>query len=171
MRRDAALSDDAATLEIRGLELLTKALKAKPPRTRVGIIGAKAGPHYAVLEAGDEQPEHIPTNAEVGAKHEFGTHDMPVRSFLRMPITDRLEKEMEASGALDVATFQQVLKEKSILPWMKKIAVLAEGIVADAFDTGGFGKWPPSNMAFKKVKQTLVETTQLRNSITSEVKG
>ncbi len=53
---------------------------------------------------------------------------------------------------------------------VKKVAVVAEGIVAEAFDTGGFGQWPPSDMTHKKVHQTLVETQQLRNSITSEVK-
>ena len=51
------------------------------------------------------------------------------------------------------------------------MGAVGESIVQDAFSTGGFGKWKPSRMENKQTKQTLVETQQLRNSITSDVKG
>jgi phage gpG-like protein len=70
---------------------------------------------------------------------------------------------------MDKDVLNDVLKSGTFTPWLKKVAVLAEGIVADAFASGGFGKWPPSDMTHKKNHQTLVETQQLRNSITSEV--
>ncbi len=156
------MSDEGnTTLETKGLDQLLKALKAKPPEARVGILGQKAV--RTDSKAG-------PNNAEVGAAHEFGTATLPQRSFLRVPIAEHLEKRMESSGALDKETLQEVIRNGTILPWMKKIAVLAEGIVKEAFDTTGFGKWPPSNMRYKAVKQTLVETQQLRNAITSDVK-
>lgn len=151
---------DGVTLEVKGLDQLLKALKAAPPKCRVGILGDK-----------DKRTQgNAPSNAEVGAAHEFGTSILPQRSFLRVPISENLQKRMESSGALDKKVLADVIRQGSILPWMKKIAILAEGIVADAFNTGGFGKWKPSNMSEKKNHQTLVETHQLRDSITSEVK-
>lgn len=149
---------DDVQINLKGLEQLEKALKAKSPRIRVGILGDGA-PRDDGL-----------TNADVGAIHEFGTSSSPVRSFLRMPLTMLLEKSLEGSGAFTPATLANVVKDGSLVPWCRLVAVTAEGLVADAFDTGGFGIWPPSDMRRKTVHQTLVETQQLRNSITSEVK-
>lgn len=146
-------------LNIKGLEHLAKALKDHRVTIRIGILGGGK----------NARNNGAMTNAEIGAQHEFGTSKLPQRSFLRIPISENLEKRIDASGALDADVLRQVVTQGSVVPWMKKIAAIAEGIVADAFDTGGFGKWKPSNMKYKKNHQTLVETTQLRNSITSEV--
>jgi phage gpG-like protein len=157
------MSDDTVTINVKGLDQLLKALKAGPPIARVGILGDKTA------RSGDGS---FQTNAEIGAAHEFGTSKMPARSFLRVPISQNLQKEMENSGALDKKTLNEVVKQGSVLPWVKKIAILAEGIVADAFDTGGFGKWPGwKNPNYTNNSgQLLVDTKQLRDSITSEVK-
>lgn len=153
------MSDDSLTFEVKGLDSVVKALK-NVPSLRVGILGdsARTGDHEQGL-----------TNAQVGAAHEFGTSRLPVRSFLRMPITMLLESRMEQSGAFDKDALAKVVETKSALPWIKKIGVLAEGLVLESFDTGGFGTWIPSNMRFKKVHQTLVESGQLRNSVSHEV--
>lgn len=177
------MSDDSeTTLETPGLDKLIRAMKAKAPSIRIGILGAKSARDEQAVKGGKavnassgklkaaKGTVNVETNAEVGAIHEFGSKNSPQRSFLRVPIADNLGKEMERSGALDKASLAEVIKGGSILPWAKKIAVIAEGIVAEAFKTGGFGKWVPSNMKNKKVHDTLVETQQLRNSITSEVK-
>jgi phage gpG-like protein len=167
-------------LETKGLDQLLKALKAKPPVARVGILGEKTNRiegkktlTFAEVQSlsTPRKGGNVPTNAEIGASHEFGTSQLPQRSFLRVPLTDRLQKEMEASGALDKAVLAEVIRSGSVVPWLKKVAVLAEGIVIQAFATGGYGKWKPSDMRHKKVHMTLVETQQLRNSITSEVRG
>ena len=157
------MSDETVTLKVKGLDQLLKALKAKPPVARVGILGDKG------LRTNEKS---FQTNAEIGAAHEFGTSTLPVRSFLRVPISENLQKQMQQSGALDKSTLSEVVKQGSVLPWVKKIAILAEGIVIDAFASGGFGKWP----AWKdpnytnNTGQLLVDTKQLRDSITSEVK-
>lgn len=159
------MSDDTeTTLETPGLDRLVRALKQDSPKIRVGVLGAKAG-------RGDPSADKASglNNAEVGAFHEFGNGDMQ-RSFLRVPISDHLQKEMESSGALDEDVLQEVIKTGDLIGWAKKVAALCEGIVAKAFDSQGYGKWKPSQMKYKEVKQTLVETQQLRNSITSEVK-
>lgn len=146
-------------LNTHGLDQLLKLLKAKPPVARVGILGGKTS-----RSSGGR------SNAEIGAAHEFGTSQLPQRSFLRIPISDNLQKAMEEAGAFDENTTKEVLAAGTVVPWLKKIAIIAEGIVADAFSTGGFGKWVVSDMRRKKVAQTLVETQQLRSSITSEVR-
>jgi hypothetical protein len=156
------MSDNDTEMKIDGLEHLLKALKNKPPTIRVGILGSG--------NARDSQGGA--TNDFIGMQHEFGSVRVPKRSFLREPLADNIGKAMESSGALDADILKQAIKTGSVKPWCDKIAVLAEGIVLEAFDSGGYGKWKalkPSTLRDKKNAQILVETGQLRNSITSEV--
>lgn len=170
------MSEDETTLEITGLNKLLKALGRKDqPYARVGILGEKAAkPHYAQVEPGETGPKKISTNAEIGAAHEYGApaRGLPQRSFLRVPIADNLQKYMEKSGAFDFDAISHVLKEGTVMPWLKKVAIIAEGIVIEAFDTAGFGKWKAWKTPgyTNNANQILVDTTQLRSSITSEVK-
>lgn len=160
MRKDTPVNEEGVEFNVKGLDQLLKALKqTEQPKARVGILGDK-----------NSRTGKANSNATIGAYHEFGTTTLPIRSFLRMPISDRLQKKMEESRALDKDVMKEVIRSGTVIPWLKKIAILAESIVHEAFDTGGFGKWKPSNMDRKKNHQTLVETQQLRNSINSEVK-
>jgi phage gpG-like protein len=154
------LSDDV-TIQVRGLDALLKALKGRQPKARVGILGSKAF-----------RKGLGPTNAEIGAAHEFGTSSLPQRSFLRIPLHDHLEKEMQRSNLFSPVVLANVVKNKNVIPWLEQMAIAAEAVVADAFDSGGFGKWPAwSNPSYKNATgMVLVDSQQLRNSITSEVK-
>lgn len=154
------VNNQTVEIDTKGIDGLIASL-GKVPSIKVGILGDKNAREGASN-----------SNATVGAVHEFGTTTHPMRSFLRMPLTEKLQSYLEKAGAFDKAsdTMKTVMKEKSFMSWAKKVAIVAERIVADAFDTGGFGKWKPSNMEHKQTKQTLVETQQLRNAITSEVK-
>ncbi len=153
-----------AKLETKGLDKIIKALKNSKPRIVVGILGAKGS---AVHEGEGSQG---PTVAEVGAAHEYGTTTLPQRSFLRVPLADNFNKALKASGLLDKDTLKEVIATGTLIPWLKKGAIVAEGVVLEAFDTAGNGEWPPSNMQHKKVHQTLIETRQLVSSITAEVR-
>ncbi len=158
------MSDDAAyTLDTRGLDKLVKALKKEAPKGRVGILGDSA-----VRQTVNGQPAL--TNAQIGSFHEFGTGTAPRRSFLREPMISHFQKALDQSGAWSTEALKEVLATASFVPWVRKACIVAEGVVIGAFDSGGYGKWTPSQMGGKKVHQTLVETQQLRNSITSEVK-
>lgn len=154
-------TEESQTIELntKGLDQLLKSFR-NPPSIRIGILGTKT----------NRSGKGATTNATVGAAHEFGTEKLPVRSFLRIPLTDQLDNYLEKAGAFDETVLKDVVRSGSLVEFAKKIATVAERVVLDAFDTSGFGKWQPSNMAHKKVQQTLVETQQLRNSITSEVK-
>lgn len=141
-----------------GLDTMIKLLGDKLPVAKVGILGldnARSSGGY--------------TNSEIGTFHEFGTSKLPERSFLRIPISEHLKKYMEKAGAFTEDTIQKVIKQKSLIPFVTNLGFVGVQIVGDAFATGGFGKWKPSNMTHKKVEMTLVETQQLRNSISSEV--
>lgn len=155
--------NETIEIDTKGLDKILKALKGKLPVGRVGILGEDN------LRSGKDK-NGAPGNAFIGAQHEYGNSELPPRSFLRMPITENLRQYLDESGAFTKDVLNQVIKEGSIKEWVQKITTIAETIVIDAFDSGGFGKWKPSNMANKKNHQTLVETQQLRNSISSDVK-
>lgn len=152
------MNSNDVKLDLRGLDRLLRALKGPKPKARIGILSDSS------------RVNTNKTNAEVGAYAEFGTAHSPVRSWLRVPLTTYWYKRLMASEALDKETIRMVIAEGSVLPWLKRVMIIGEGIIAEAFDTGGFGQWPPSDMRNKKNHQTLIETQQLRNSVTSEVK-
>lgn len=151
----------ADTIEIndKGLKKLLKAFD-NIPLVKVGVLRG----HTKRFDKKDGE-----TNAEIGAKHEYGLDGMPVRSFLRMPITLKLQKALRDSGAFTEEALAEVIRAGSLSLYMEKIGAVAEDVVAGAFATGGYGQWKPSNMKYKENLQTLVETHQLRDSISSEV--
>lgn len=147
------------TLQDKALKQLMKAFKTMP-MARLGVLE----------DSGKNGRTDTATNATIAAAHEYGTSKLPVRSFLRMPINEKMNEYLMHAGAFDKKKLQEVIATGSLIPWVRKIGVIGEQIVSDAFNSAGFGKWKPSNMDEKSVKQTLVETQQLRNSITSDVK-
>lgn len=151
--------DDTVQIDDKALKDFIKALSGSLPVARVGILGSN----------GARGTADGLTNAEVGASHEFGTSILPMRSFLRMPLTNHLGKALLDAGAFTAVTLREVIRSKTVLPWVQKMAIVGEAVVKEGFATGGYGEWRPSNMAYKTNHQTLVETHQLRDSIASEV--
>lgn len=158
------MSDETVEMKTKGLDQIIKALKDRLPTARVGVLGAKTNRKT--------DGKAMATNAGIGAVHEFGSSKMPQRSFLRVPIAEHLQKKMESSGAFDEDVLKEVVASGTIIPWIKKIAVLGEAIVAEGFATGGFGKWPAwKTPGYKNDdNRLLVDTRQLRDSISSDVK-
>ena len=130
------------------------------------------------------------TNAEVGLKNEFGDprpsqttraeeaargrgpmawEGTPKRSFLRMPLIERLPAKIVA----ETATLRAVVEGSAPgFTLTEAIGELGVEVVQEAFDTAGFGEWPansPSTTAWKGSTQPLVDSHQLRESIQSEV--
>jgi phage gpG-like protein len=159
------VSDTAiASYNIDGLEQLLKALNEKQPRCRVGIINDKAN-----------RANSKSNNAEIGVAHEFGTEKkgkgIPPRSFLRVPITNNLQKEMERSGLFDKQVLRDVVMQGSVKPWLEKVAACAVACVDDAFAQSGPGwpAWKDPNYS-NNTGMLLIDTHRLRDSITAEVK-
>lgn len=162
------MSDNETTLNSKVLDDLIKAMKSKPVTAKVGILGNK----NVRREGG--------SNATIGAAHEFGSSKLPQRSFLRMPISENLNKELEKAGGLDEEVIKKVIKDKDFYNYVEKMAILAVSIVMQAFETGGFGKWPALSEKYAQQRlnrhqgsQILVipESHQLRDSITYEMKS
>jgi phage gpG-like protein len=130
---------------------------------KVGVLGAKVN---------RKDTAHL-TNAEIGAKHEYGSpaENVPVRSFLRMPLQDKAD---EALDILQHEGLLGMLAQGKIGLIFKLLGVACENVVGQAFETGGFGNWKPLT-AFtieRKIQhnpQPLIDTRQLQRSITSRV--
>lgn len=150
------MSNEAFEYKDSGLKTLMKLLQDNASRVKVGI------------PTDNDSRKETNSNATIGLKHEMGL-GVPQRSFLRMPLTEKLQEFIDKSHAFDKDALTNVLKTKSLNPWLKKLGLIGEDVIAEAFATGGFGKWPASDMKNKKVHMTLVESTQLRESITSLV--
>lgn len=152
------MADDV--IDMNGLDKILKALKGKPPVIRVGIFGS----HNA------RNDKSGLSNSDIGAEHEFGSSKMPRRSFLRVPLSDNLDKKIASSGLITEDSLKQVLKIGSIIPWCKTIAQIAESVVQDAFNSNGNGQWAPWKNGYTSLTGNILKNTQqLAESISSEV--
>jgi len=150
---------DDVELDTKNLDNFIKALKDELPRVYVGILGDKSARSGGPVN-----------NATIGLYHEFGTEKMPKRSFLRQPLGDHLKSTMDNSGVFDADAMKEVIRSKSVITWLKKLGVLAEGIIKEGFNSNGYGKWKPHAPGYhNNTGNILVDTQQLRDSITSEV--
>lgn len=147
---------------INGLKSLEKILKESRFYTKLGVLGD-------AQRSEADNMQDPPTNALIGLWHEFGTSKMTARSFLRMPLNMKMQKYLEDSGAFETEAIEKLIDAKSIEGFFIQLGAVGQTIIIDAFDSGGFGEWDASDMRYKKVHQTLVETQQLRDSISSEV--
>ena len=153
------------------LKKLTQVLKVQP-NAQLGILGdqATAVRQQTTDEAGNVI-ETDKTNADIGLEAEFGVRSrgVPKRSFLREPIQEKFHSAVvkaqkpltEAMEAMDIKGFYTLL------------GIVGEGVVQEAFDTRGFGKWAPNaqrTIIMKGSDSPLIDSSQLRKSITSDVK-
>lgn len=118
------------------------------------------------------------TNAEVGVIHEFGAPKakIPERSFLRMPILSRLGDELKS---ITLADWQAVFwsgtgdgRGGGLIAVLRVIGQASVNVIQAAFHSGGFGRWAklqPATIKRKGSSDVLVDTTQLRRSITFAV--
>lgn len=134
---------------------------AKRASVDVGLISDKVGGQVY----GDGQ-----TVLQIGAIHEFGTEDIPQRSFLRVPFQ---MKRKEMSEFIRGEFSKIASGKRTTAKAMGRIGAKATNIVKGAFTTKGYGTWPDITPATKQAKgssQPLIDTGTLRNSITWKVK-
>ena len=109
------------------------------------------------------------SNASIGLVHEFGSYirHIPERSFIRMPLRKKQgEIVKEVTRLIGEHLFQ------GVRPLLRKVGMVAEGAIGEAFASGGFGSWAPiakRTEARKGTDAILIETSQLQRSITSKV--
>lgn len=135
--------------------------------TKIGVLGKKSA-----RKKGDM------SNADIGLVHEKGSlsQKIPRRSFLEMPLTDKHKEIFLKKKKFYNEVIKKILSGQSPKSaWKeayKKLGILGESIVQESFETHGFGKWQelkPATIARKKSESPLIDTAQLRKSITSKV--
>lgn len=147
---------------------------------KVGIMGAKASEMHqtttgASFKVGNRDVKRVVssglTNVQLGVIHEFGSYskNIPARSFLRMPLETKRKDLLEFLGSKTAA---KLIGEGKIKFLLELLGIKAEAIIQEAFESKGFGKWDanaPATIAQKGSSSPLIDTAQLRRSITSKV--
>ena len=156
--------------------------------TQVGILGSKAaGRHESVeISSGKNKGMHKEgkgssalTNAEIGLMHEKGVMNdkgrLPRRSFLEMPLLRNakviFEKKKVFENALNKAIAAGTDCRKAWKKAYTDLGIEAEKIVLEAFEQSGPGWAPnaPATVIRKQSDSPLIDTGQLRRSISSRV--
>lgn len=152
-----------------GLNKLTKMLK-EDYTLRVGILGSKARSQH--------DSESGVTNAELGSFHEFGTVKMPQRSFLWMPLIEKLNFNNPDMQGLKKVIWMQLFVKKAPEQFYRTLGAMALDAIEWAFQTNGGGMWRPlsprtekqfSNRRKKGLPQILTDTGKLRRSMSFKI--
>ncbi len=169
-------------LDDRKLTALGRELRAfKNARVRVGILGGEKTSRYDIEKTNQDKLN----NPTLGAIHEFGSklRNIPARSFLRMPLTLFLPKRIQQIG---VAVWRALVVQSGALLALKQLGVAAENTVQEAFQTGGFGRWPKWSTSYARWRMRyerarskvigplqpgslLILSGQMRRAVTSRV--
>lgn len=147
------------TSNFKGLEQLKENLKTK--------LVAKVG----VFADDNSRDEGELTNAEIGARHEFGviSEGLPRRSWLKDPIELKRKELLKTAEKVIKANIDKKDGAEKIF---ELIGIAGEAIVQEAFESGGFGTWQPlSDFTVNKKgsSQILIDTSQLRRAVISKV--
>jgi hypothetical protein len=171
-----ASSKFSLNIDTEGLELLKKnLLEANKYYIAIGILDGEKN----TRDDGN-------TNAGVGAVHEQMVSDgmdmeygskpsnLPRRSFLLDPLsTWYREALLEYLKSIQGDILNKMTIDKGIIKIYNRLGNEAKKCVQDAFDTGGKGNWQAlsdSTIKRKGNSDILVDTSQLRNSISFRVK-
>lgn len=108
---------------------------------------------------------------QVGIWHEYGTKDIPMRSFIRAPFVEKREDVNKYISSQFNNVFEDGTDAEIALG---RIGVKGTNICKEAFKTKGFGKWSalkPATIKDKGSSGILIDTGLLRNSITWVLEG
>ena len=153
-------------VNVKRLITLIGYLNGDIPKVKVGIIGSKAA-----VKRKDEL-----TNAQIGFIQEFGKLTgkprIEPRSFIDMPLKLHLNDKIKEKKSLAKKEFEMALKEGKADEFVRKVGIVAEEVIQEAFETSGWGQWKPNAESTKRRKgsdKPLIDTGELRRSISSEV--
>lgn len=108
--------------------------------------------------------------AQYMAANEFGSvsRKLPVRSSIRMP----LEKKQKEIAAYAEGHAREHIESGDIKAIFEDVGIAGQAKIQEAFDSGGFGTWPPDSdktIARKGSDAVLIDTGLARKSVTYEV--
>lgn len=140
-------------------------LKKGMPSIRVGILGST-----------NNRTDGEQTNAEIGFVNEFGKMSgfpkIPERSFIRMPLNTYFMPKLHTKKSLTGKELEKSIAEGKVEDFATKVGLVAEEVIQEAFATHGFGEWKPNapmTVELKGSDSPLIDTGELRRSITSKV--
>lgn len=140
------------------IEKLTRSL-AQIPKIEIGIL--------------DDSPRTDgKSNVVIGTTHEYGApaQNIPMRSFLRIPLMDKLNNAINHSEAFDDNALKEIVKAGNLTPWATEIAKIGKEIVLGAFDSRGYGQWVEHAPDYENTTGKILEDTgQLRAAIAYKV--
>jgi hypothetical protein len=147
------------TSNLEGLEKLRENMKTK--------LVAKLG----IFADDNARSDGVLTNAEIGARHEFGviSEGLPRRSFLRDPIELKRKELLKKADRIIKANIDKENGDEKIF---ELIGIVGEAIVQEAFESGGYGTWQSLSQTTvdkKGSSQILIDTSQLRRAVISKV--
>ena len=130
----------------------------------LNMIDFTAPPSYEKSYSLSPTTLRYANNASIGALHEKGdpNRNIPIRSWLEIPIWLHLEDNKEYLATAMYAA----LRGFDLRPFFIKLGIAGEKTVQEAFDTSGWGAWPPPKW---RKGSPLIDTGQLRKSVTSAV--
>lgn len=151
--------------EFKKLLNCVKILKKGMPSVKVGILGDNVARKDGELN-----------NAEIGFVNEFGKMTgypkIPARSFIRMPLNTRFREKLRTKKSLTGDELEKAIVEGKTEEFARKVGLVAEEVIQEAFSTNGFGQWKPNaelTVQLKGSSSPLIDTGQLRRSISSKV--
>lgn len=152
---------------------------AKKYVARVGVLGQKN--NRVPMETGESHEQYKlrvrklnknqsspeseqQSNADIGLVHELGSLSRNIRrrSFLEMPLTLKMPEYAAKFGQ----ELTKAIDEGNLKPIFIKLGIKGEQVVQMAFASRGFGTWYQNP---KTGRGSLIDTAQLRRSITSDV--
>lgn len=171
------MAKDKVKFESKKIDDLVRSLK-KDYVLKVGIIGSKA-------KTSHDKDSGL-TNAEVGSFHEFGLGNMPKRSFLEMPVREKIQFNQDQWKKIKKNIFNKMFVQNKAKEVWQDLGEKCVSVIMEAFDSNGFGQWAPwstqyTNYRMNKIKSKkkreifwsehniLVDSGKLRNSITYKV--
>lgn len=131
-------------------------------RARVGVLGGKASRQNGSSGI---------NNAELMLIHMFGseTRNIPARDPLHAPI---IKHRRELIRKVGTGAMRAAFEAGNYRRMFELLGIAAESIVQNAFETAGDGLWPalsPATIKAKGSSRPLIDTAQLRRSVTSDV--
>lgn len=150
-------------VDLERLSEIRKTLRS-PLAARVGILGAKT----------NRAKSGPMTNAAIGAIHEFGSpsRNIPRRSFLKDTFALQGKKLLGIKAELWKWFSGGKATPERLRQTYAALGHRGEVLVQEAFETGGSGRWAtlkPATIRRKGSSAILIDTAQLRRSITSDV--
>jgi phage gpG-like protein len=151
----------------RGARALAESLRALgKARVRVGVLADAPKKTGTRTGKRGRQIQQAATLAEVAAAHEFGTATIPQRSFIRATVDLKAaviaaEQEKLAAQVVDSKITPEVA--------MERLGAAVQGMVQVRIAEGIGPALAPATVARKGSDKQLVDTGQLRSSVTYQV--